>query len=85
MIPDFTIIKCDCRLRIGGGVCMYVKNSVNFATYTSYSNSICELWIVRLHDPSLIIALIYRPPSFTTDYFDDIITHVHSFTSLTPS
>ena len=25
MIPDFTITRCDRRLRMGGGVCMYVK------------------------------------------------------------
>ena len=53
-IHDFTITRCDRRLRMGGGVCMYVKNSFNFTTCVSYSNSTnCELLIVRLHDPSL--------------------------------
>ena len=80
MIPDFTITRCDRRQRMGGGVCMYVKNSVNFTTCVSYSNSTCELLIVRLHDPSLIIVLIYRPPSCSTENFDDIINQVYQFT-----
>ena len=79
MIPDFTITRCDRRQRMGGGVCMYVKNSVNFTTCVSYSNSTCELLIVRLHDPSLIIVLIYRPPSCSTENFDDIINQVYQF------
>ena len=79
MIPDFTITRCDRRQRMGGGICMYVKNSVNFTTCVSYSNSTCELLIVRLHDPSLIIVLIYRPPSCSTENFDDIINQVYQF------
>ena len=79
MIPDFTITRCDRRQRMGGGVCMYVKNSVNFTTCVSYFNSTCELLIVRLHDPSLIIVLIYRPPSCSTENFDDIINQVYQF------
>ena len=79
MIPDFTITRCDRRQRMGGGVCMYVKNSVNFTTCVSYSNSTCELLIVRLHDPPLIIVLIYRPPSCSTENFDDIINQVYQF------
>ena len=35
--------------------------------------------IVRLHDPSLIIVLIYRPPSCSTENFDDIINQIYQF------
>ena len=63
LIPDFTITRCDRKSRMGGGVCIYICNSVIFDTCLRYSNSVCDLLIVRLHNPSLIIMSVYRPPS----------------------
>ena len=44
-----------------------------------YSNSICDLLIMYLHHSSLIIILIYRPPSPPTIEFIDIILKVKSY------
>ena len=45
-----------------------------FEVCLSYSNSVCELLIVKLDNPSLIIVAIYRPPSSLNSDFEDIIT-----------
>ena len=29
-IPDFTVIRCNCFSREGGGVCIYLRNSISF-------------------------------------------------------
>ena len=72
-IPDFSITRCDRLSNVGGGVCIYMKKSVNFTTCINYSNSVCELLILKLHTPSLIDILMYRPPSCTINEFDDVI------------
>ena len=78
-IPEFSITRCDRLSRDGGGVCIYLRNSVNFITCVNYSNSVCELLIIKINHPSLIVILIYRPPSCTTNEFNDIIVKVNQF------
>ena len=78
-IPEFSITRCDRLSRVGGGVCIYLRNSVNFITCVNYSNSVCELLIIKINHPSLIVILMYRPPSCTTNEFNDIIAKVNQF------
>ena len=53
---------------------MYVSNSTTYDTCLTYSNSVCELLILRLHKPALIIILMYRPPTCSPEDFNDIIS-----------
>ena len=62
-----------------GGVCIYLRNSVDFIRCVNYSNSVCELLIFKINNPSLIIILMYRHPSCTTNKFNDIISKVNQF------
>ena len=78
-IPEFSITRCDRLSRVGGGVCIYLRNSVNFITCVNYSNSVCDLLIIKINHPSLIVILIYKPPSCTTNEFNDIIVKVNQF------
>ena len=65
--------------RVGCGVCIYMKKYVNFTICINYSNSVCELLILKLHTPSLIVILMYRPPSRTKNEFDDVIIKINQF------
>ena len=78
-IPDFSLIRCDRTVRADGGVCVYLRHSVGFDTCLSYSNSVCEVLVLRLHQPSLILVLLYRPPSCSTVDFKDAIYQVEQF------
>ena len=80
-IPGFSIVRCDRLLRKGGGVCIYVRNTKSFNVCLTYSNSICDLLIVKLHQPSLIIILTYRP----TTEFNDIILKTKTYIMSLPS
>ena len=71
--------------RVCGGVCFYVKHSLSFSICVTYSNSACEILIIKPHTPSLIVILVYSPSSSTLDEFNDIIIkirqcmfHLHS-------
>ena len=57
----------------------WVKQSVNFTTCVNYSNSVCELLILKLHTPSLIVIFMYRSPSCTINEFDDVIIKINQF------
>ena len=84
-IPGFSIIRCDRLLRECGGVCIYVRSTKSFSVCLKYSNSICDLLIVKLHQPSLIIILMYRPPTCPITEFNDIVLKTKSYKVYFPS
>ena len=73
LMEGFNIVRCDRSERMGGGVCFYLKQSINHKTLLSYCNSICEVLIVKLSEPDVVLVLIYRPPNATAASFNDII------------
>ena len=73
-IPGFIIVRSDRVSRPGGGVCLYLTENCIYKICLIYSNSVCDLLIVKIHSPYLIIILVYRPPSSSLSDFDDIIT-----------
>ena len=54
--------------------CVCVSNSTTYDTCLAYSNSVCELLILRLHKRRNIIILMYRPPTCTPVDFNDVIS-----------
>ena len=84
-LPDFTIIRCDRISREGGGVCIYLRNSILFKICLQFSNTVCELLIVRLQTPALIIILVYRPPSCSVTDLEEILLKIHTYVMLLPS
>ena len=69
-IPGYSIVRCD-RNRKGGGILMYVKNSLSITSVTL--NVSLELMFVDIHtrQGSLLLGLFYRPPSAPTTVIDD--------------
>ena len=50
------------------------KKKILYKSCLKYSNSLCDLLIVKILSPDLIIILVYIPPSSPFSDFDDIIT-----------
>ena len=71
-IPDFSIVRSDRYSRVGGGVCVYVRTTVNFKICLCFSNSVRELLILKLQNPSTIIIIIYRPSCLDCNFIDVI-------------
>ena len=46
-ILGFSIIRCDRMSGAGGGVCVHVSNATTYDICLAYSNSVCELLILR--------------------------------------
>ena len=78
-LSNITICRCDRANRVGGGVCIYVKDSISFETCVSFSNSTYKLLILKFVEPEHIIILLYRPPSCTIPQLEDMITIIYSY------
>ena len=77
-ITNFNIIRCDKHSQIGGGVCIYLKQSICYDLLLCYSNSVYDLLIDKLIQPELIVILLYRPPSCSGPQFEDVILKMKS-------
>ena len=55
------------------------KKNLIYTICLKYSNSVCDLLIVKMHSPDQMIILVYRPPSCPLSDFDDIITKTSEF------
>ena len=84
-IPEFSIVRCERHLRGGGGVCIYVRTTNPFHVCVKYLNSICDLLIINLPHSSLIIIMMYRPPSCPAIEFNDIIQKAKCYIMSWPS
>ena len=80
-LPDYSIVRGD-RNRNGGGVAMYIRNSLTFIRRNDLETDDVEcIWIEmkckqRQH---VLIGSLYRPPSSPVDFIDklgDIIERV---------
>ena len=46
-IPGFIIVRCDRVSRPGGEVCLYLRKHLIYKICLKYSNSVCDLLIVK--------------------------------------
>ena len=73
-LPDYSIVRRD-RNRHGGGVAMYIRNSLTFIRRNDLETDDVEaIWIemkCKQRQP-VIIGSIYRPPSSPIDFIDKL-------------
>ena len=73
-ISNYDLIRVD-RSRTGGGVCLYVKTSLNYLERKDLTRDNLEAICVEIRKPStapFIVGTIYRPPSASVDSFATI-------------
>jgi len=64
-IPNFKLpFRCDRKDRIGGGVAIYVRESIPATTRTDFHiNNLEALWVeIHINHRKILIGDIYRPP-----------------------
>ena len=61
--PDYTLFRADrAGKREGGGVALYLRDELAGDIIATYSNSVVQLLIVKIHKMNTIVAVLYRPP-----------------------
>ena len=81
-IDGYSIVKKD-RNRHGGGVLLYVKDGIDYSEINELASEQVEsVWIQLMYKKeTLMLGVVYRPPSSNNDYFNCVlnqIDHVHS-------
>ena len=72
-IPGYVIIRKD-RNRHGGGVALYIKNTLSFSVRQEFVPARLEIVCVEIilpYSTSFLVCTWYRPPSANVDLFDD--------------
>ena len=80
-INDYSLKRCD-RNRNGGGVALYVKNTVNFKPREDFPNKSLELISIEVEPKNsfpFIILGWYRPPSSPGSCFECLEENLRYF------
>ena len=64
-MKGFSIVRADRANRMEGGVC--------FKTIKIFSNPTCELLIIQLDAPNVVLINMYRPPNCSPELFDEML------------
>ena len=71
-LNDYDIIRKD-RSRNGGGVCIYLRSSINYIIRQDLISSELEavcVEIIKPHSRPFLVTTIYRPPNASSEFFD---------------
>ena len=71
-LPGYTCIRKD-RNKAGGGVCIYVRNSINFTRKPNLEDRSLEMITIEIKKPysdPYFITTWYRPPKSPVELFD---------------
>ena len=71
-LPGYTCIHKDCN-KCGGGVCVYIQNSINFARKLDFEDNDLEMITIEIKKPNsnpFLVTTWYRPPKSPVELFD---------------
>ena len=71
-IEGYTIVQRD-RFRLGGGLAIYIRNSIHFIIQHDLSDSVLEFLCFEIRKPKVkpfLVSTWYKPPGTTIDLFD---------------
>ena len=72
-LPDYTLYRCDRSARVGGGVCVYISNSLGcIRDVTSDPPPGIESVSMRIPSLNLFVVCAYVPPSLKSNEADRI-------------
>ena len=75
-MQGYIVCRTDRLSRPGGGVCFYIKLYIQFSTCLSFFNDMCEVLIVKLSNPQLVLINTYRPLNSSTESFEEIVNTI---------
>ena len=80
-VDDFSLLRND-RNRQGGGVALYVRNTVGFRPRQDFPNKSLEIICIEVEPPHsnpFIVIAWYRPPSEPNSCFDSLQENLSFF------
>ena len=78
-MQSYIVCRTNRLSRPGCGVCFYIKDHIQFATCLSFSNNMCEVLIVKLSNPQLVLINTYRSPNSSRESFEKIVNKIRLY------
>ena len=72
-MPGYSVIRQDRQGRQRGGVCLFLKEDLTGEKLCSFSNGVCEILAVQVHQLNTIVIVVYRPPDTNLNEFHPIL------------
>ena len=83
--PGYTILRGDRAHRQGGGVALYLKDSLSGDVIASFDNSVCQAIVVMIHQLNTCVCVCYRPPDTRQSEFSEMLQSIDSALSTLPT
>ena len=71
--PGYSILRADRVSRQGGGVALYLSDSLSGDVIASFDNSVCQALVVMIHQINTCVCVCYRPPDTRLAEFSDML------------
>ena len=68
-LPGYALLRSDRVGRQRGGVCLLLREELTGEVLGTFSNGVCDLLVVRVHQLNTVVAVLYRPPDTTLKEF----------------
>ena len=75
-MPGYSVIRQDRKGRQRGGVCLFLREDLTGEVLCSFSNGVCELLMVQVHQLDTIVTVVYRPPDTALSEFTPILKKI---------
>ena len=77
-IPNYEIIRQDRKVRSGGGVLLYVHNSLPGSDVSTYDDDVCGAVVCYIKSINTKVAAVYRPPDTDIHRFENLLKFLHN-------
>ena len=72
-MPGYSILRQDRVGRRRGGVCLFLRDDLTGEIVSSFSNGVCEVLMVNVHQVNTLVTVVYRPPDTGLNEFAPIL------------
>ena len=83
--PGYTLSRSDRNGREGGGVALYLKDSLIGDPLGKFDNKVCQLLVVKIHQLNHVVAIMYRPPDTRVGEFAAALNSLDKILSSLPA
>ena len=68
-----SIFLSDRKGRARGGVCLFLCDDMTEEVVNTFSNGVCEVLVVHVHQVNTIVTVVYRPPDTKLAKFSPVL------------
>ena len=83
--PGFSFFRSDRIGREGGGVALYLKDTLTGEVLGTFDNKVCQFLTVKIHQLDTVVTVFYRPPDTRMAEFTEALQKLDKILSDLPT